>query len=176
MRKATFATAALLLLLCGLATCADDTAPADEARHRLRDAAVPEADASTTPPPVSGTVSCYTEGAPANTCTLPVHCCFSNYSAQHDGSCSTASCAYGTITCDGPEDCAQGERCCSHAIIDPDQGLLGYSVACQASACGAAPVDYELCHPGGPACSNGGTCVTAYGNDNDLPRTLSICR
>ena len=49
-------------------------------------------------------------------------------------------------------------------------------MACQASACGARPANYELCHIGGQACSNGGTCVTAFLNDNDLPRTLDICR
>jgi hypothetical protein len=178
MRKTHFATASSLLVLCSLATCAEQAPqPDDEARHRFRDGGVTRAvDAAASPSPVAGTVSCYTEGAPATTCTLPEHCCFSNYSAQHDGSCETASCGYGTITCDGPEDCGHGESCCAHAIIDPDDGLRGYTVACQASACGAAPVDQELCHPTGPACRNGGTCVTTYGADNDLPRTLSICQ
>jgi hypothetical protein len=174
MRKSVVVIASLLLL-CGLATCAEQGSPTDEARHRFKDAGVTAVDASPTPPPQTGTVSCYNEGSPGNTCTLPAHCCFSNYSAQHDGACMTSSCSYGSIDCDGPEDCASGDRCCSHAIIDPNDGLLGYALACQASACGSAPVDYELCHPDGPPCSNGGSCVPAHGNDNDLPRTLYIC-
>src|SRR4051812_1564268 len=178
MRKTQFSTASALLLLCALATCAEQTPPPDdESRHRFRDAGVTtEVDAAASSAPVAGPVSCYTEGAPAKTCALPEHCCFSNYSAQHNGSCATTTCGYGTISCDGPEDCGQGESCSAHAIIDPADGLLGYTVACQASACGAAPVEQELCHPDGPACRSGGACVTAFGNDNDLPRTLSICQ
>jgi hypothetical protein len=120
-------------------------------------------------------VSCYTEANPAQSCALPVHCCFSNYSSQHDGVCATTACVYGTIECDGPEDCQGGQHCCSHALFASDGSLDGYAMQCQASACGAAPASYELCHPSGPPCSNGGTCVTAYLNDNDLPRTLDIC-
>ena len=179
MRKTHFVSASILLGLCAVATCADPTSGSVEARrHHFPDAAVQSsADAATTsPPPPAGTVSCYTEGAPANTCALPEHCCFSNYSAQHDGACRTSACAYGTISCDGPEDCGTGEHCCAHAIIDPNDGLRGYNVACQASACGAAPVDRELCHPDGATCSNGGTCVTALGTANDLPRSLYVCR
>jgi hypothetical protein len=130
-------------------------------------------------PGVPGVVSCYLEGYPSTTCSAPTHCCFSNYSAQHDGECSTSSCAFGTIDCDGPEDCASGQHCCSHAIIDPDYGLTGYKLACQAAACGAAPIDQELCHPTSSTsgtCPSGKTCVTALGNDNDLPRTLFICK
>lgn len=130
-------------------------------------------------PSVPGVVSCYLESSPGATCAQPSHCCFSNYSSQHDGECSTDTCAFGTIDCDGPEDCASGQHCCSHAIIDPDNGLTGYKLACQASACGAAPINQELCHPtssAAGACSSGKTCVPALGNDNDLPRTLSICK
>ncbi|HEU4728115.1 MAG TPA: hypothetical protein VFT22_09510 [Kofleriaceae bacterium] len=128
---------------------------------------------------ISGTVSCYSEGYPNTTCTLPVHCCFSNYSAQHNGECTTSACTWGTISCDGPEDCASGQHCCAHASIDPDWGTIGYTLACQASACGPAPVNQELCHPSATSaagtCSSG-SCVTAFGNDNDLPRTLYICK
>jgi hypothetical protein len=119
------------------------------------------------------TVSCYSQNAPTMTCTLPTHCCFSNFDAQHNGTCETSACTWGTISCDGPEDCSSGERCCAHAIIDPDQGLMGYTLACQAGPCGAAPINQELCHPG--TCSTG-TCVTALGHDNDLPRSLDICQ
>src|SRR5690349_16546686 len=101
-----------LAALCALVACAGDTE--DDAvsarRHHHVDAGL---DAAQTGGGNGGTVSCYTEGAAANTCSLPAHCCFTNYSAQHDGYCSTASCAYGTISCDGPEDCSSGELCCA---------------------------------------------------------------
>lgn len=126
-----------------------------------------------------GIVSCYTEGNPGATCTLPTHCCFTNYSSQHDGACMTTSCAWGTLSCDGPEDCASGQHCCAHVLIDPNDGITGYRVACQASACGAAPANQELCHttssPAG-TCGTGRRCVSVVGNDSDLPPTLHICQ
>jgi len=172
MQKPALCAVALALVAC----VPDINEMASEARRR-KDAAVESApDAtSTTSTSQSGTVSCYTEGAPSNTCTLPVHCCFSNYSAQHNGSCSTSQCAYGTIDCDGPEDCAAGDHCCSHAIVDPVDGVIGYQMACQSNACGAPTLDEELCHPDATTCGTR-TCVTAYGNNNDLPRSLYICR
>jgi hypothetical protein len=128
----------------------------------------------------TGVVSCYTEGSPGTTCTLPTHCCFSNYSSAHDGACTTAACTWGTIACDGPEDCTGGQHCCAHAIVTPDSGVVGYQLACQASACGAAPANQELCHPTAAAagtCSNpSNRCVTAFGNDTDLPPSLNICQ
>lgn len=127
-----------------------------------------------------GTVACYASGSPSASCTLPTHCCFTNYSAQHDGTCTTDVCAYGTMSCDGPEDCPSGQRCCAHANDDPDWGILGYSLGCQVDACGPAPLNQELCHPTATSvagtCSTGTHCVTAYGNDNDLPRVLYICQ
>ncbi|HEX8110724.1 MAG TPA: hypothetical protein VF516_23495 [Kofleriaceae bacterium] len=129
----------------------------------------------------NGVISCYTEGNPGATCTLPTHCCFSRYSSQHDGACATSACDYGTIECDGPEDCASGQHCCAHAIVDPQAGLIGYQLACQASACGAAPANQEMCHPttasaAGTCSSPTSRCVTAFGNDNDLPPSLHICQ
>jgi hypothetical protein len=144
-----------------------DAAPADSGGQTGSDAGV------------QGVVSCYLEGYPTTTCSLPTHCCFTNYSSQHDGECSTSACQWGTIECDGPEDCAGGQHCCAHAIMDSDNINVGYRLACQASACGAAPINQELCHPTSSAagtCPSGKTCVPALGNDNDLPRTLSICR
>ena len=126
-----------------------------------------------------GAVSCYSAGSPNTTCSLPTHCCFTNYSSQHDGECTASTCTWGTIECDGPEDCASGQHCCAHAIIDPEDGLLGYRLACQTSACGAAPVNQELCHPttsSAGTCSGPRACIPALGNDNDLPRSLYICR
>jgi hypothetical protein len=178
LRKTVFTIATL----GGLAACATDTSSDDAAdRRKQRDAGtqqIVDAGGAQTPDASStssgGSVSCYTEGAPSNTCSLPVHCCFSNYSAQHNGYCTSDSCAWGTLDCDGPEDCASGQHCCSQQLYDAD-GIAGYRVACQASACGAPPTADELCHSSA-TCANGGTCVTAYGNNNDLPRSLYICR
>jgi hypothetical protein len=127
----------------------------------------------------AGVVSCYSEHAPSATCALPSHCCFTNYTAAHTGSCDTAACTWGTIDCDGPEDCATGQRCCAHVIIDPDNGITGYKLACQTDACGAAPANVELCHGGATAagtCDGDRACVSVANQDYDLPRTLSTCR
>jgi hypothetical protein len=127
-----------------------------------------------------GVFSCYTEGNPGATCSSPSHCCFSNYSSAHDGACSTSACTWGTESCDGPEDCASGQNCCAHVLIDPDWGIYGYQMACQASACGSAPVNQEMCHPTATSargtCSTGTACVPALGNDSDLPPNLHICQ
>ena len=159
---------ATLTLACAFAACDAPTTEADLARHhRLPvDAAPIVVDASA----AAGDITCYSEGDPGATCTLPVHCCFTNYSSQHDGYCTTSACAYGTITCDGPEACAGGV-CCAHAITDPYFGTVGYTVACQ-SSCGG---DREICHPAS-GCSTGASCITALGNDSDLPRTLYVCQ
>jgi hypothetical protein len=167
MQKLQLCAAALALVAC--APDSDDVT--SEARRR-KDAgmeALVDAAATGGSTDPSGTVSCYTEGAPSTTCTLPVHCCFSNYSAQHNGYCTTDTCTWGTIACDGPEDCAAGEYCCANAI---DGG--GWSLACQSSACGAPPAHEELCHDSA-SCSSG-SCVNAYNVNYDLPRTLYICR
>src|SRR6266496_2087491 len=138
-RRLTMQKLQLCAAALALAACADDsTVVSNEARRRrdagtttLVDSSTTTADAATSS---SGTITCYTEGAPANTCTLPVHCCFSNYSAQHDGYCTTDSCTWGTITCDGPEDCASGENCCAS-----QDSYGGWMLACQSGGCGAPP-------------------------------------
>lgn len=64
-------------------------------------------------------------------------------------------------------------------MIDPDSGLTGYKLACQANACGSAPVDQEMCHPGSTAagtCSGHKACVSASDADDDLPPVLHICQ
>lgn len=150
-------------------------APASDAAVTF-DASAP--DAGSVPP--GGTVACYTTSSPGASCTLPVHCCFTNYDSSHDGACTTAACSWGTIDCDGPEDCPSGQRCCATVIQDQDTGILGYTLACQSTACGAAPMHQELCHPtaspGGTCSGTGRSCVPALGHDNDLPRALSICQ
>jgi hypothetical protein len=128
----------------------------------------------------NGVISCFTEGSPGATCAQPAHCCFGNYSSQHDGACSAAACSYGTMECDGPEDCGSGQYCCAHAIISEDRGLVGYQVACQASACGPAPVNEEMCHPtaspAGTCSSPTSQCVTTSDHDFDLAPNLHICQ
>jgi hypothetical protein len=162
---------------------------------RVRRPPPPPPDASTRPPDAStgptgggsggdpslaGVISCYTEGNPGATCNQPTQCCFGNYSSAHDGTCSTQACAWGTQTCDGPEDCASGQHCCAHVLVDDYWGIYGYQMSCQASACGAAPANQEMCHPTTTSargtCSTGTSCVTAQGNDADLPPNLHICK
>lgn len=143
------------------------------------DAKPKPADACTGDPSSPGVVSCYAGYDPSGSCALPTHCCFGNYSAQHDGECSATQCVWGTISCDGPEDCPSGQRCCAHALVDPEWGITGYKLACQASACGGTPANEELCHttssPAG-TCASGTSCVAASGVDWDLPPTLHVCR
>jgi hypothetical protein len=157
--------------------------PPPDARTTTPDASTTTPDASTTGGGdlgQAGVFSCYTEGNSGATCSSPNHCCFSNYSSAHNGACATSACTWGTQSCDGPEDCAAGQHCCAHALIDPDWGMYGYQIACQASACGSAPVNQEMCHPtstsGLGTCSTGTTCVAALGNDTDLPPNLHICK
>jgi hypothetical protein len=196
--RTSFALVALALGACAApSSSADDPAASDDSgdpdsaarRHhpppppdaRMADASSSDASGggggSSGDPASAGVISCYVEGNPRATCTLPTHCCFSNYSSQHDGECSTSTCSWGTISCDGPEDCASGQHCCAHVIIDPDWGILGYKLACQTTACGAAPANQELCHPSSTTntCGAGQTCVSALGNDSDLPPSLYIC-
>jgi hypothetical protein len=194
---------ALALVACSSADPDDTEAPADASARRgpppHRDAQMPSHDAnapdaytrdaavaidghgetSGDAPGGGGVVSCYSPFDPTATCALPTHCCFTNYSAERVGNCDTAACTWGTIDCDGPEDCANGQRCCAHVIMDPDNGITGYKLACQTDACGAAPANVELCHGGSTAagtCDDGRACVSAASYYYDLPGTLSICQ
>jgi hypothetical protein len=169
MQKLQLCAAALALVACA----GDSTDVSDEARRRKKDAGTEPpttmVDAATQPPTSSsGSVTCYTEGAPGTTCTLPTHCCFSNYSSQLNGQCSDSTCSWGTIDCDGPEDCGSGQFCCATKLD------WGWKLACQSARCGEPPAAEELCHPGG-ACSDG-SCVSTYGVNYSLPRTLYVCR
>ncbi len=176
MQQLLRCAAALALAAC----VSDSNDPSDEARRRKdagmatpatgADAAISAPDAATTTPDdPAGTVACYTEGAPSNTCTAPEQCCFSNYSSHHNGFCTTSACAWGTITCDGPEDCAAGEECCATALD------WGWTLACQSGACGTPPASEELCHTS-DTCESGETCVSALDANYSLPRALSVCR
>ncbi len=154
--------------------------PPPDAPTYTPDASVPTGGGGGGDPTLPGVISCYTEGNPGATCNLPTQCCWGNYSSAHDGSCSTQSCAWGTQTCDGPEDCATGQHCCAHVLEDDFWGIYGYQMSCQASACGAAPANQEMCHPTATSargtCSTGTACVPALGNDADLPPNLHICQ
>jgi hypothetical protein len=168
MQKLQLCAAALALVACA----SDSDEPGSEARkgkgHGGTTSTTPDATV-TTPSDPAGTVTCYTEGAPSNTCTLPVHCCFGNYTAQHNGYCTTASCGWGQIDCDGPEDCGAGQYCCA------TKDDLGWTLACQSSTCGAPPLREELCHDSSTC--GGRTCVNTIDAANyDLPRTLYVCR
>jgi hypothetical protein len=167
-----------IAVLIALAACADVTGSSTDPLRKRKDAgmsidAVVHVDAPADSP-LATSVACFTEGEPGATCTLPSHCCFNNYSSFHDGFCATSACTWGTETCDGPEDCGAGQRCCSRAMVDASGEITGYKIACSADPCGVAPLDYEVCHPA-TGCSSG-TCVTTVGNDNDLPPELYICR
>ena len=164
------------LMVVLVASCASPGDDSTLERRRRPDAAVTSSpDAA--PPPASGAgvLTCPRENNVSATCALPQVCCFSNYSSFHAGSCSAGTCGWGTMRCDGPDDCAGGQSCCAHATRDPDFGTTGWILACSASACGAPPFDRELCQPGGAPCSGGKSCVSAQGVANDLPRTLYVC-
>ena len=166
MQKLQLCAAALAFVAC--ASDSDD--PSSERRKPRPPSTAPDAAVSEPTPPSDpdGTISCYTQGAPSNTCTLPTHCCFTNYSAYHNGYCTNESCGWGTITCDGPEDCASGQECCA------TKSTSGWLLACSSSACGAPPLGEELCHSSDTC--GGKSCVSAYDANYDLPRTLNVCR
>jgi len=195
LRSSFALTIALALAACthidtGGATALDAGDEPDPISRKTRPP--PPSDAGTKPPsdaggsggsggdPSSaGVVACGFSGNPAATCAAPSHCCFGNYSAQHDGECTTLSCTWGSVACDGPEDCPTGQRCCAQLLSDPDWGILGYKLACQATACGAAPAAEELCHPTtslAGTCASGTACVAASSADYDLPPALHICQ
>lgn len=187
MRSALLALA--VLSACGLET-PEASGPSENAEQELRrrpkppptvvDAGTQIRDAGTPPPAATGTVSCYTQGAPSTTCQQPDHCCFDNYSAKHNGYCapSPRSC-YGDVSCDGPEDCPNGGSCCAVGIKDPTGTFvvpIGYRISCQAGPCEAAPTVREMCHPGtSPAgtCSNPSAQCVAF---SDFPAGLTVCK
>jgi hypothetical protein len=120
------------------------------------------------PPPASGSVTCYSDAAPAATCTAPSQCCFGS-GFDPDGSCSSSTCSWGSVSCDGPEDCTSGQRCCATVTA------AGVRVACATSCLSPLQGGDELCHE--PSiCDGGRWCVTAFGTQPALPRNLSICR
>jgi len=120
------------------------------------------------------TVACYSQGAPATTCSGSDHCCFHNYSATHDGYCATDACPFGRIECDGPEDCASGNVCCAERITDPSGVALAYVVACRSgNAC--ASDTWQLCHAGTGACPSGQSCQPTGPINSELPHVLDVC-
>ena len=165
MQKLQMCAAALALVACA----GDSDDPSAEARPGKGGStgATPDADEATPTSP-AGSVSCYSSGAPSATCTLPVHCCFSNYSADHNGYCTTSECAWGTIDCDGPEDCASSQHCSG------TKTEYGWMLACTSDRCGEPPLSEELCHDSSTC--GGRSCVSASTVAYDFPRTLAVCR
>ncbi len=165
-----------LALCVFIAGCVQPPDEIERRRPRIDAAVAPTDQGGGGDPTAANVVTCYSQGAPANTCTTPEYCCFNNYSADRNGFCTTTeTCVYGTIYCDGPEDCGSGQRCCATAQRDPELGTTGYILGCRSGECGGPPLDYELCHPATNTCATG-TCVSAYGTANDLPRTLYVCK
>ena len=106
-------------------------------------------------------------------CTGLTHCCFNNYSAAHDGYCSTDTCEFGRIECDGPEDCAASNLCCAQRISDPNGIALAYVVACRAgSACPTGT--WQLCHANSE-CGAGRSCQPTGPINSELPHVIDVC-
>jgi len=122
-------------------------------------------------------VACYSGGAPSATCTGNDHCCFSNYSASHDGYCSADACEFGRMECDGPEDCAPDNVCCAERLSDPAGTgyALGYVVACRTgSACPTGT--WQLCHTSSTRdCGSGRSCQPSGPVNAELPQILGLC-
>jgi hypothetical protein len=90
----------------------------------------------------------------------------------------TCSVAFGT-TCDGPEDCPTGQRCCGK--LDPAGMPIRYiEISCHDSCTALSgdggglmgtPAWFELCHPGDTCEDSTATCLTS----RYLPAPLSRC-
>ena len=161
-------TRAIILIgaITALAGCVGDAEDADELeRKKPKPGSTVDAGAGTT----SGVYTCYATSAPAQTCTTAQACCFDG-TFEHSGSCSSSACTtYGSLRCDGPEDCSDGQKCCATITRD------GVTVGCAAECLPYFEGGDELCHE--PSfCSGGRSCITAYGTQPALPRTVSICR
>src|SRR6266496_3279660 len=117
-------------------------------------------------------IACYSGGAPTATCTGTDHCCFNNYSASHEGYCTTDACEFGRMECDGPEDCASGNVCCAERMSDPAGTgyALGYVVACRTgSACPTGT--WQLCHTSPTRdCGLGRSCQPSGPVNAELPQ------
>jgi hypothetical protein len=92
--------------------------------------------------------------------------------APDAGTCTTAA---GT-TCDGPEDCPTGQRCCGkwENEVYVEFGCFVSCAAQQGDAAtgpGGGPFWFDLCHPGGTCEDTTATCLTS----TYLPDSLSRC-
>jgi hypothetical protein len=153
-------------VLSALGACVDDTAPeeiADEALDRRK----PKPSPTPTPPP-GGTFTCYSTTDPGATCSAPQQCCFDG-TASHSGACGSSCSSWGTLACDGPEDCSNGQRCCATMTG------AGVTVGCADTCLPYFQGGDELCHEPS-VCDGGRWCITAYGTQPALPRTVAICR
>jgi hypothetical protein len=119
-------------------------------------------------------IACYSSGAPNTVCSGGQHCCFSNYSADHNGYCSASDPCDFRMDCDGPEDCGSGQVCCAKRLTDPSGIALGYKVACTTrSACPSG--QWQLCHSSASKtkCPTGHACVPTY--NYELPKVVQLC-
>ncbi len=168
-----------LLLCLMIMGCSMNQGDDVAARRRHPDAAV-SVDGSTADAASgtsAGVVTCYSSGNPSATCSLATsHCCFTEYDASQNGSCTalSTSCLVGQIDCDGPEDCAIGQGCFAHHWWD--SGDMPHWLL----ACASAPTDPTqdriLCHPGANTCPAGTACTqTDTAGVYDLPQTIYIC-
>ncbi|MBX3127018.1 MAG: hypothetical protein KF718_09890 [Polyangiaceae bacterium] len=82
--------------------------------------------------------------------------------------CSGLGCDKLEITCDGPEDCPTGQRCCA---TKEWTGPKYDEVKCR-TACSVTARDVrEVCHAGGQPCANGKACSA----DANLPPNYATC-
>lgn len=167
------------------ATALGCNAPGDDLGEVGIEGKKPRPTPDAAPPPsypdlaTPGVVACFTEGAPAQTCSPGVACNFNNYNSFHDGFCSNAYAqTYGLETCDGAEDCPAGSHCCVVGSWNGDTPL--WTIACQTEACPGGPGNYEMCHPSTTAagtCSDAArTCMTANAaGDYSIAANLYVC-
>lgn len=164
MKSALF----VIATLSALAACVDDTGSeeiADEALDRRKPKPSPT---PTSPPPTSGSVTCFSTTNPSATCSAGQQCCFDG-TASHSGTCATSCSSWGTLSCDGPEDCSNGQRCCASFTG------TGVKVGCADTCLPYFQGGDELCHEPS-VCDGGRWCITSYGTQPALPRTTAICR
>lgn len=85
-------------------------------------------------------------------CSSNENCCVLDpgldYCSATQCACNQPGCDITTVSCDGPEDCP-GQICCGTYSFQQQQYT---TLACK-STCGATN-EREICHPGGPPCSN----------------------
>jgi hypothetical protein len=131
--------------MSGDGTAADRAAPGDAS---LADVA-----------PSPGTVACASQADGGGSCTVPSQvCCYPTLDVT-GGSCTAAgACQGNAAACDGPDDCTNGQRCCSDTS--------GFVTTCAAQC----PPLQEVCG-GGSQCPGGLQCRLI-----DPRRPYAVCQ